>query len=241
MENRFSHKRNVGWISGVLVMARRYGSQGKENDFEISFDYWDLENLNGLLTGFSGKAMREVRWHAINKTLKQMRTQSVREVTKVYTIKANNFRNRVDYQVINSEFGILTAIGPVVKQTDFKYTARHQKSRKQTIVKTKSGFAKVYQTRWTITSEIKRGETHTIQDAFMRYTQKATGTDDDKRKKQIFVRHYDDAADLQLGPSVPVMMGQHRVLESIVDYGGDKLADNLTHEINRRLQGWGYK
>lgn len=231
MENRLQDNRHGRRVSGVLVMA--------DNILNITLDANDIKNIESRLMQFSDADINRVKYFAIMKTGAQMITTAKREVTKIYTIPSNKFLHAMTTRIIDRDTGVMTTTGAVFSETDFKYRATSKKARKKTLVKTKSGFARVYQTRWTITSEIKRGEPHVIQDAFMRPVNKSINGSIEK--KHIFVRHYDDAADLQLGPSIPVMLSQPGILNRVSERGIKELEKNTQHEITRRLEGWGYK
>jgi hypothetical protein len=205
-------------------------------EIQLTFSQAQFDKLQRefrFIPGASKKAMVS----AINKTLPGIRTETVREVTKVYFIKASDVRSTMTVlKAYPSKVeGIIRSEGEALPLGKFKVTPNKPTKRRP---------------RAGVRVSMRRDTSFTLEHAFIavmssshkgvfeRFERKAASERYQKRtgKGEVFAR-------LKIrekpGLAVPSMIKDAGIQHRIQEAADERLGKNLDHEIYRILRGYG--
>lgn len=168
-----------------------------------------------MLRGIEGAAPKALA-RAINRAVEGARSEGVRKVRDEYTARARDIRDtiRISRAKPNRPQAVISSIGPALSLSAFKYSPASVNGRRRTPIRV----------------AVKRGERDALERSFVA---RVGGG-----KKAIYERVGKSRLPIRklTGPSVPQMIGNPLVIDSMADRAREVMDQRLDHEIDNILK-----
>lgn len=190
----------------------------------IEFDQDKMERIHALLSDLPQADVKVLK-PALNRGLSATRTQAAKQVTKTYRIKSSDVKqfSKVTYKGMsktgNQLVGSINYAGSVIPLYKFTVSPKAPDPKHQ---------------KGTVKAAVKKGGSLIpIKEAFIATVGGGhLGVFERKETKRL-------PTEEKFGPSVPKMIGNDEVMQSIEDRANEVISARIEHEISRLLSNGG--
>jgi hypothetical protein len=181
----------------------------------ISLGAERLQHVRNMLVGFETEIPKVVA-RAINRAVENARSNAVREARNQYNVKAGDIRRtiRISRANKNQPAAVLSSTGPALPTIAFNVRPGTVNGRRRTPIRV----------------SVKKGETSTLDRAFIATVGGRTGVYERMGSARLPIRQL-------YGPSVPQMLDNEKVINTIAEKAREMLDSRLDQEIKRVLDG----
>lgn len=171
--------------------------------------------------GEADPAMRIAASRAMNRSITAARAQAVRHTRENYTMRAKTVRDslKISRSSVRNMQADMTSRGELLPLTEFKHGPKNPSRRMLRVTVTKSG-------------------NKTLRRAFVATARPLRGGSGVGNPYQIFERVGRARGPIRMlfGPSVPQMIGNKTVIQSIEERALQVMDQRFEHEINREME-----
>lgn len=186
----------------------------------IKLDDSEIERAFAVLKRVPNGVPKAVR-SSLNKTISGVRTDAKREATASYEVKSSAVHKSITIQKASGSAleAIALSRGRPIPLSSFK-------------VKPKKVQRKGPKGR-KISVSVKKGTSTTLDNAFVaQFRSGNTAVVERKTKRRLPIRKL-------YGPSIPKMIENDKVMDTIKAKAKDRLSKNFAHEVDRIMKGFG--
>lgn len=197
-----------------------------------------IERANKILSGFHEEAQKAVIFSA-KRAMEHLNAEAYREATKKYAVSQTEARKRTRSKVwiIYNGHGDITMDASFAGRRIPLY--KFSGSSPKTPQNTEKMVAAFIDDHWRQVYAGKPAKGHQLVDTSPTLFEHAFTAKMSNGYLGIFSRDVDGSIHEIQGNSVPQMLGNEEVSESLAEKAKDKFEERLDHEINRILNGWG--
>ena len=174
-----------------------------------------IEKAERLLHGLKGAAGKALA-RSLNRSLESSRTEGVRKVRQEYNVRAKDVRKTIKLSRAkpNRLTAVISSTGGALPLASFKYKPATVNPRRRTPVRV----------------GVTKGALETLDRAFVARVNGVKGIYERIGQRRLPIRQL-------YGPSVPQMIGNDSVVQSMASRARETMDIRLDHEIERILNG----
>lgn len=174
-----------------------------------------IQRARQMLVGFENQ-LGKVMARAVNRATENARSNVVREVRDHYNVKAGDIRKsmKISRAKAGRPVAVLSSTGSALPTMAFQVRPGTVNGKRRTPIRV----------------SIKKGESTLMERSFIARVNGRIGVYERIGKKRMPIRQL-------YGPSIPQMVGNERIVESVAESAREMLDSRLDHEINRILDG----